>query len=65
MIKTQILLWKTVEGNRRLGLGLGLLYFILNPTADPWCNMLQTLLGRKKYEEEMSDEQSLVYVFAK
>ena len=23
---------------------------------DPWCNMLQALLGRKKYEEAMSDE---------
>ena len=26
---------------------------------NPWCKMLQTLLGRKKHEEEMSDEQPL------
>ena len=24
---------------------------------DLWCNMLQTLIGQKKYEEQMSDEQ--------
>ena len=53
MIKTQILLWKTIKviGFRGLGLGLGLgfFYFILNlqPT-DLWYNMLQTLLGQKK-----------------
>ena len=52
MIKTQILLWKTIKviGFRGLGLGLGLgfFYFILNlqPT-DLWYNMLQTLLGQK------------------
>ena len=36
---------------------LGFFHFILNsqPT-DPWCYMLQTLLGHKKYEETMSDE---------
>ena len=33
-----------------------LFYSELVPT-DPWCNMLQTLLGREKYGEEMSDEQ--------
>ena len=32
-----------------------LFYCELAPT-DPRCNMLQTLLGRKKYEEAMSDE---------
>ena len=32
-------------------------YSELAPT-DPWCNMLETLLGRKKYEEGMSDEQA-------
>ena len=30
MIKTQILLRKTIEGNRRFRLGLGFFYFILN-----------------------------------
>ena len=35
------------------------IYYELAPT-DPWCNMLQTLVGRKKYEEAMSDEHSLV-----
>ena len=58
MIKTQILLWKTIEGYE-LGLGLGLFYFILNstPLTHDVYNMLQTLLGQKKYKEEMSDEQ--------
>ena len=31
-------------------------YSELVPT-DPWCNMLQTSLGQKKYGDEMSDEQ--------
>ena len=35
-----------------------LFYSELAPT-DPSCNMLQTLLGQKKYEEGMSDEQPL------
>ena len=60
MIKTQILLRKTIEGNRRLGLGLGLglvfFCFILN-SVPLTRNTLQTLPGRQKYEEEMSDEQ--------
>ena len=36
-------------------------YFVLFWTHpfDPWRNMLQILLGRKKYEEGMSDEQPL------
>ena len=33
-------------------------YSELAPT-DSWSNMLQTLLGRKKYEEVMSNEQPL------
>ena len=33
-----------------------LFYFELAP-IDPPCNMLQTLPARKKYEEEMSDEE--------
>ena len=42
---------------RGLGFGLGFIYFILNsqPT-DPSCNILQTLIGQKKYEEAMSDQ---------
>ena len=61
MIKTQILLWKTIDGNRRLRVKVMvrvrflLFYSELSPT-DPWCNMLQNLLGRKKYEEAMSGE---------
>ena len=32
-----------------------LFYSEIAPT-DPWCNMLRTLIWRKKYEEAMSDE---------
>ena len=45
-----------IKSNRRLGLGLGLFYFILNTpslTRDVTCSR------RKKYEEEMPDEQPL------
>ena len=55
-MKTQVLLWKTTEDDGRLrvrvrvGVRLILFYSELNPT-DPWCNMLQTLLARKKHEE--------------
>ena len=65
MIKTQILLWKTIEGYG-LGLGLGLFYFILNstPLTHDVYNMLQTLLGQKKYKEEMSDEQPFCVSFS-
>ena len=41
MIKTQVLLWKTIEGNRGLGLELSFFYFILNPaplTHDVACS---------------------------
>ena len=38
-----------------------LFYYELGST-DPWCNTLQTLLGRKIYEEEMSDGQALFRV---
>ena len=57
MTKIQILLWKTTEGNTRLWVRVRFLSFYseLAPT-DPWCNMLQTLLGRTKYEEAMLDE---------
>ena len=54
MIKTQILLWKTIEGQ---GLGLGLFYFI--PTSLPMTHDVtysRLYFGRKKYEEKMSDE---------
>ena len=64
IIKTQILLWKTIEGNWGLDLGLGwgiaFFYYILNSqSTDPWCNILQTLLKRKKYAKAMSDEHPL------
>ena len=63
MIKAQILLWKTIEGNRRIRIRVRvrvrvrfvLFYSKLAPT-DAWCNILHSLLGRKKYEEAMSDE---------
>ena len=47
-----------MKTNRRLRVRVTFIifYFELAPT-DLWCNMLQTLLGRTKYEEEMSDEQ--------
>ena len=48
------------NNNRRLRVRVrfSLFYSELAPTN--WCrNMLQILLGRKKYEEEMSDEQYL------
>ena len=59
MIKTQILLWKTIKGNRRLKvrLGPGFFCFILySPplTHDVTCS--RHCLHRKN-EEEMSDEQ--------
>ena len=68
MIKTQILLWKTIEGNRkprvRVRAMVLLFYCELAPT-DPWCNMLQTLLGRNKCEKAMSDEhpQYVCYLY--
>ena len=80
MIKTQILLSKTIQGNRKLRVRVRervgfilfysgfwfiiffLLYFIVlfsfSPT-DLCCNKLQTEVGRKKYEEDMLDEQPL------
>ena len=48
-----------MKNNERL-LELGLFYSELllpPPSTEPWCNMLQTSLWRKKYEEEMLDEQ--------
>ena len=57
MIKTQILLWKAVEGSGRLRVKFRFILFYSEfAPADLWCNMLQTLLGWKKYEEAMSDE---------
>ena len=64
MIRTQVLLWKIIGGNRRSRVRVQvrvkflLFYFQLAPT-DQWCNMLQTLLRWKKCEEEMSDEHPL------
>ena len=57
---------KTVEGNRTLRFSVRvrflLFYYELN-TIDQWRNMLQNLLGRKKYEEAMSDEHPPVIQF--
>ena len=39
-----------------------LFYTELAPT-DMWCNMLQTLLGRKKYGEPLSDKKPLCFRF--
>ena len=64
MIKTQILLWKTIEGNRKLRVRVivrFLLFYSELTSTDLRCNMFQTLLGRKKYEEEMSDEHALAF----
>ena len=64
MIKTKVFLWKTKEGNGTLRVRVRvrvkfiLFYSELAPT-DPWYNMLRTLLGRKKYEEAMSDKHPL------
>ena len=65
LIKTQILLWKTTEGNRRLRIRVmvwGAWFLLFHSElayTDPWCNMLQTLLGQRKYEEAMPDEHPL------
>ena len=57
MIKTQILLWKAIEGNRnlkvRVRFGFVLIYSELAPTDPP----------QKKYDEAMSDERAPVWGF--
>ena len=59
MKKTQIFLWKTIEGNsnRRLRVRVRFLLFYseLAPT-DLWCNMLCDFTSTVKYEGAMSDE---------
>ena len=47
-----------MKNNRRIRVRIRFVLFHseLSPT-DPRCNILQNLLGRKKYEEEMSDKQ--------
>ena len=56
---------KNNRSNRRLRVRVRvsfiLFYSELTP-SDPRCNMLQTLLERKKYEEEIPDEQPLLKV---
>ena len=56
MIKTNFIM----KNNRKLRIRVrfNLFYYELAST-DPRCNMLQTLPGRKKYEEKMSNEQPL------
>ena len=61
MIKTQILSSKTIEDHRRARVKVRvrvrfLLFYYELAHTDPSFNMLQTLLGQKKYEEAMSDE---------
>ena len=54
--------WKTIEGNRRLRVRVRvmlLLFYSELAPIDPLCNMLQTFLGRKKYEKAMLDEHPL------
>ena len=59
IIKTQILLWKTIERSSRLRVMVRFLLFYYELAAtDPWCNM--SWLGRKKYEEAISDEHPRV-----
>ena len=53
MIKTQILLWKTTEGIRKLRVWVRawfrfILFYTEFAPTDPWCNILQTLPGQKK-----------------
>ena len=64
MIKTQILLRKTIEDKKRLLARVRFLLFCseLTPT-DPWCDMLRTLIAREKYEEAMSDEHPQMQEF--
>ena len=64
MIKTQLVLWKTTYDNRMFCLRVNvrvrfLLFYLKYARTDPWCNMLQTLVGRKKYQEKKSDEHPL------
>ena len=50
MIKTQILLWKTIGGNKSLRIRVWVRFLVFYSElalTDPWCNTLQTLLGRK------------------
>ena len=53
--------WKTIEGNKRLRVRVRFIFFYseLAPSDPPWCNMLQTSLGRIKYEEAISDEHPM------
>ena len=61
MIKTQISLWKTIGGNRRLGVGVRvgvrflLILFWTRPHWTVICSRLH--LDGKKHKEAMSDEQ--------
>ena len=54
MIKTQVLLRKSRKAAKK--------YSKFAPN-DPQCNILQTLFGRQKYEEEMSHEQLHIVIF--
>ena len=61
MVKTQILLWKTIEGNSyarlrvRVRVRFLLFDYELTPT-DPWCNMHRNFTWTEKYDEAMSDK---------
>ena len=65
MMKTQILLQKTIESNGKLRVRVRVRFFYFSElaTTDPQCKMPQTLLGRKKYKEAMSEEHPLSYRF--
>ena len=50
-----------MKNNRRLRVRFRfILFYSEHALTDPWYDMLQILLGREKYEEEMSDEQPLL-----
>ena len=54
MIKTNFIL----KSNRRLRVRVRVCFILFHyELTVPRCHMLQTLLGRKKYEGEISDEQ--------
>ena len=53
-----------MKNNRRLRVRVRvrvrfILFYSEFASTDPCCNILQTILGRKKYGKQMSDEQIL------
>ena len=53
-----------MKNNRRLRVRVRVRFILFHSElafTDPLCNILQTLPRRKKYQEEMSDEQFLTF----